>query len=232
MRKRGNISFTLLVSLVVICCGAAILNIAISSKYNSKTEYERLKNRYIAESGIDMSVGLFLNYLENQDYALAYTNMGNDTYALLNEYSPYLIDEIKMNPTLEEIEIDLVSQEVKNYLISIGYIDFKNNGEVSIKVNTFGLNESYRLCELCREPDFLISKGDEEKKSRIMPINLTIKSRYNQGEVLCNAEITNIYAVREAFRETNTGETESVRAWLDVSNAVIKYTNYQNYGGV
>jgi hypothetical protein len=51
--KKASISFVLLVSLVILCGGAAIFNIAMASRYRAKTEYERIENRYIAESGID-----------------------------------------------------------------------------------------------------------------------------------------------------------------------------------
>ena len=37
-----------------------LIGVCISSRYNTKTEYERLNNRYIAESGVDTAIGLFL----------------------------------------------------------------------------------------------------------------------------------------------------------------------------
>ena len=57
MKKRANLSFTILIALLVVCCGAALMAVAGSSKYNSKSEYERIEARYIAESGVDTSAG-------------------------------------------------------------------------------------------------------------------------------------------------------------------------------
>lgn len=73
MKKKANIGFTVLIALIIVCCGAAVLSIAGNSKYNAKTEYQRIEDRYIAESGVDLSVSLFLNYLSNKDLVLAYT---------------------------------------------------------------------------------------------------------------------------------------------------------------
>ena len=49
MKKKGNISFVALTALIVVCCGAAVLTIAGNTKYNSKTEYQRIEDRYISE---------------------------------------------------------------------------------------------------------------------------------------------------------------------------------------
>lgn len=78
MKKKANIGFTVLIALIVVCCGAAVLSIAGNSKYNAKIEYRRIGDRYIAESGVDLSVGLFLNYLSNKDLVLTYTKNEDD----------------------------------------------------------------------------------------------------------------------------------------------------------
>lgn len=232
MRKEGNISFVVLVALLVVCCGAAIFSVASNSRYNAKTEYDRIKNRYIAESGVDTAVGLFIDYLENQDYVLAYTKNEGGTYSCITDFSPYILNEIKENPTSSDVEIDLVSTEAKAYLISSGFVDFKKGGDISLTVSTFGLNDKFKLTEMCTEPDFLITKdGDENKRSKLNPIFINVTATYNGGEVFATAKISDLYAVRKAFRDTKTGESESVTAWLDTANAKIEYTNYQNYGG-
>ena len=66
MKKKGNISFVAFTALIVVCCGAAVLSVASNSKYNAKKEYQRMEERYIAESGIDTATGLFMNYLANR----------------------------------------------------------------------------------------------------------------------------------------------------------------------
>ncbi len=229
MKKKGNISFVVLVALLVVCCGAVIINIASSSKYNSKTEYERMRNRYIAESGIDTAVGLFINYLDNQEYSLAYTKNEGNAYSVISEYSPYLLQELKENKGTEDVAIDLIANETKDYLVSIGFIDYKNNGNISLSVNTHW--DSFKLSDLCTESDFILSEDTGEQRSKINPIFLSVTSSYNGGEVMCNVKISNIFAVRDAFSETDIGEIESVEAWLDISDAEIEYLNYQNYGG-
>ncbi|GEM_PF-3821448 len=94
MKKQANISFVLLVASLAVLSGAALLGVCVSSRYNTKTEYERLNNRYIAESGVDTAIGLFINYLENQDYVLAYTQLGDGSYIAQDQYAPYLLPEI------------------------------------------------------------------------------------------------------------------------------------------
>lgn len=38
MKKKGNLSFTVMFALVIVCCGAAVLSVASTSKYNAKSE--------------------------------------------------------------------------------------------------------------------------------------------------------------------------------------------------
>ena len=61
MKKKASIGFTVIIALIIVCCGTAVLSIASGSKYNAKTEYQKIEDRYISESGVDLSVGLFLN---------------------------------------------------------------------------------------------------------------------------------------------------------------------------
>ena len=133
--------------------------------------------------------------------------------------------------TTDEAEITLVSTETKNYLLSAGCIDFMREDSVlSIKVKTFGDKEKFRISEMCIEPDFLLSDSQEEpgteKRSKLNPIYITVKSKYNSGEVKSSIVIENIYAVREAFQESET----NCSCRIDASSATIKYENYQNYG--
>lgn len=230
--KKGSISFVLLVSLVVLCAGAVIFNISISSRYNAKIEYERIENRYIAESGVDLAVGLFINYLSNQDYVLAYSQNGDGSFQVVDVYSPYLIDEIKAAESADSIPIDLVAAESADYLSSIGYLDFKRDNGIELSVSTYGQKDSFKLSRLCIEPYFLISRKEENAlvKSKINPIYLTVKSKYKGGEVLCNVVISDLYISRQPFRSVTYGELSSVSAVLDTAQAKVVYDNYQNYG--
>lgn len=229
--KKASISFLLLVSLVILCGGAAIFNIVASSRYRAKTEYERIENRYIAESGIDLAVGLFINYLSNQDYVLAYSQNGDGNCQVLDEYSPYLLDEIKMAETSDDVPIDLISTESADYLSAIGYLDFKRGNGIELFINTYEQNESFKLSRLCIEPHFLIGMDNEVAtvKSKINPIHLTVKSTYKGGAVLCNVQITDLYISRQPFKES-TDEISSVSASIDTNHAKVIYENYQNYG--
>ena len=220
-----------MVSLVILCGGAAIFNIAAASRYRAKTEYERIENRYIAESGIDLAVGLFINYLSNQDYVLAYTQNGDGSSQVLDEYSPYLLDEIKTSENADSIPIDLVSTESADYLSAIGYLDFKRGSGIELTINTYEQKDNFKLSRLCIEPYFLIGRDNEADtvKSKINPIHLTVKSTYKGGEVLCNVQISDLYITRQPFTES-TDEISSVPAGIDTSHAKITYENYQNYG--
>lgn len=234
MRKKANIGFVLLVSLVVILSGAAILNIAVSSKFSAKTEYERIKNRYIAESGVDLAVGLLINYLSNQDYVLAYSGADSESFYVIDEYSPYLLDEIRLAETSNRVSLDLIAAESADYLSAIGYLDFKRQNGIEIYINTFLEKENFKLSRLCIGPDFLVSNGTETasaKQSEINPLYITVISKYKGGEVLANVHISGLMAYREAFRETDAGEMESVSARIDISQAKVSYENYQNYRG-
>ncbi|NCU32086.1 MAG: hypothetical protein EOM23_03955 [Candidatus Moranbacteria bacterium] len=231
--KKASISFVLLVSLVVLCAGASILSMAVSSKYNSVKEYQRIQNRYISESGIDLAVGLFMNYLSNQDYVLTYTKNENDSFCVIDDYAPYLLDEIRLSDNSDEVPIDLVATESSNYLTSVGFLDFSRGGSIEVSFSTFNLKEEFKLSRMCVEVDFMLSQGieNENKHSKINPIYLTVKSKYKGGETLCNVEISDLYIVREPFCQLETEEMGSVSAGIDVTSAKVTYENYQNYRG-
>lgn len=232
MKKRANISFAVFTALIVICCGAALVNVGISSKYNAKTEYQRMKNRYVAECGVDTAVGFFLNYLDNRDLEISYTKNADNSYSVNDVFSPYILDEIKEAED-EIVDITVVSNEVRNYLVSLGYLDFSTEGQVKVSINTLSLPEKFKISQMCTEPDFLISsEGDtEEKRSLLNPIYLTVSSSYNNGNVLCNVKISNLYAVRSPYPAVDVGEVGSVSAYIDTQNAKIEFESYQNYGG-
>jgi len=232
MKKKANIGFTSLISLVIICCGAAVLSIAVNSKFNAKTEYQRVEDRYISESGVDLSLGLFLNYLSNRDLVLAYEKNEDGTYGVIDEYSPYLLDEIRVSDDEDVVSIELIENESKDYLAGVGYLDYINDGTIEFGINTYGDKENFRLSRMCTEYDFLLSSPDEsdEKRSKLNPIFLNVKSKYRGGEVMANIKISNLYAVRESFSEAYE-DISSVRAYIDTSEAVIEYENYQNYRG-
>lgn len=229
--KKASISFVLMVSLVILCGGAAIFNIAAVSRYRAKTEYERIENRYIAESGIELAIGLFMNYLSNQDYVLAYSQNSDGSVQVLDEYSPYLLDEIKMAENSDDVLIDLVSTESADYLSGIGYLDFKRGNGIELSISIYEQKDSFKLSRLCIEPYFLIGRDNEVAtvKSRINPIHLTVKSTYKGGEVLCNVQISDLYISRQPFK-ASADELSSVPAGIDTSYAKIIYENYQNYG--
>ena len=229
-KKKGSIAISVFTALLVICIGAVILNICVASRYNTKTDYERIRNRYIAESASDTAVSLLLNYIENREMVLEYEVYPDGSVSVLPEYSPYILDEIK-TATTDEVEISFISTETKNYLLSAGCLDFmREESEVSIKIKTFGNKEKFRITQMCAEPDFLLSDNVDaesgEKRSKLNPIYITVKAKYNSGEVKCSIVIDNLYAVRESFKESET----NTPCRIDTSNAEIKYENYQNYG--
>jgi len=229
--KKGNISIVLLVALIAVLGGSVIVGIAIKSKYDSKTSYSRMENRYIAESGIDLSVGLFLNYLANQEYILTYTKNEDGSCSLIDRYSPYILDEIRENENADEIPLSAISAECNSYLSSIGYLDFSGNNGVEIILSTFYNKDNFKLSHLCISPNFILERTvtGNQGKSRINSLYLTVKSSYKGGEVMCNVEISDIYVVRESFFEIVTGETASITAHIDVTSCKVQYQNYQNY---
>jgi hypothetical protein len=233
--RQANISIVLLISLVVILSGATIVVLGINSKYNAKVSYERIENRYIAESGIDLSVGLFLNYLSSQDFVLSYTKNEDGSYSVIDDYSPYLLPEIKLSENKDSITLDLIKNESKAYLVSIGFLDFMRDNGVEVSINTFNNKDSFKLSRMCIEHEFLISNDlgvGNACQSKINPIFLTVKSKYKGGEVLCNVEIANINVVRDPFEEIEIGEQASVKAHIDINYHKILYNNYQNYRGL
>ena len=233
MKKKASLGFTMLIALIVVCCGAAVLSVAGNSKYNAKTEYQRIEDRYTAESGVDLAVGLFLNYLSNRDLVLAYTKNEDGGFSVLDDYSPYLLNEIRLSEDEDIVPIELIENESKDYLAGIGFLDYINNGTIRIGVNTFGDKDSFKLSRMCTEYDFLLSlSGDEtERKSKLKPVFLTVNAKYRGGEVMANIKLSNLYAVRKAFSDTEDGEIASVRAYIDITDAIIEYENYQNYRG-
>ena len=232
MKKKANIGFAVLIALIIVCCGAAVLSVASGSKYNAKIEYRRIEDRYISESGVDISVGLFLNYLENKDFVLAYTKNEDSGYGVIDEYSPYLLEEIKTSDEEDVVPISIIENESKDYLAGIGFLDYINHGTIEFGVNTYGDKESFKLSRMCTEYDFLLSVSDDDadKKSKLKPVFVTVRTKYRNGEVLANVKISNLYAVRDPFNETDD-DIASIRAYIDTSDAIIEYENYQNYRG-
>ena len=112
------------------------------------------------------------------------------------------------------------------------YLDYINNGTIEFEINTYGDKESFKLSRMCTEYDFLLSMSDDgtEKSSKLKPVFITVKSKYRGGEVMANVKISNLYAVRVPFDETDE-DIASIHAYIDTSNAVIEYENYQNYRG-
>lgn len=231
MRKRGNISVVLLTSLVVLLAGSAIIAMSVNSKFAEKQSYERIANRYTSESGIDMAIGLFEKHLAEQDFVVTYTKNADGSYTLLDDYSPYLLDEIRQGADAESIAIESVSSESADYLASIGFLEFKRMNGIQLSLGTFYQKESFKLSRMCVELDFLVSGGLESGtiKSKTNPVYLTVKSSYKGGEVLCSAEISGIYLVREPFTPCGIGELASVRCWIDTTKTKVTYVTYQNY---
>lgn len=233
MKKQANISFVLLVALLTVLSSAALLGVCISGRYNTKTEYERLNNRYIAESGVDTAIGLFMNYLDNQDYVLAYTRLEDGSYIAQDQYAPYLFPEIADAADFGSVNIDFVSRESEDYLTSVGCLDFSGTGYIELCLELPDVKEKFRVTQVCTEPDFILSDGQEhdnsEKRSKINPLYLTVKAKYKNGEAMCNVKISDVYLVRQGFSETEPGVMNSVPAYADTGHAKIEYVNYQNY---
>lgn len=235
MKKKGNISFVAFIALIVVCCGAAVLAVASNSKYNAKKEYQRIEERYIAESGIDTATGLFINYLANRDLILAYTKNEDGGYSVIDEFSPYISEEIKESEDEDIVRIKIVESESRDYLAGVGFLDYIKDETIQIGINTFGDKESFKISEMCTEYDFLLSLNSDDntnKRSKLKPIYLTVKTNYRGGEVMADVKISNLYAEREAFPDIGEGEMGSVRAFIDTENAEIEFENYQNYRSV
>lgn len=232
MKKKGSIGFTVIIALIIVCCGAAVLSIASGSKYNTRSEYQRICDRYISESGIDLSVSLFLNYLENKDIVLAYAQNEDGGYGVIDDYSPYLLEEIRTSDDVDIVPIPIIENESKDYLAGVGFLDYINNGTIEFGINTYGDKESFKLSRMCTEYDFLLSVADDgtEKRSKLKPVFVSVKTKYRGGEVMANVKISNLYAVRVPFDETED-QLASIRAYIDTGNAIIELENYQNYRG-
>ena len=220
----------MIVSLLVLCCGGALVWMASNSKHQEQTEYERIESRYIAESGIDMAVGLFINYISNQDYVLAYTQTDNG-YVITDEYAPYFLNEIKNADDSQAVQLRVIENESKDYLASVGFLDFIDDGSISVQVDTYGNKDAFKLTELCAEPSFIISADPESDtcRSKLKPIYLTVKSKYRAGEVMANIKIDGLYVQRDGFYALDINDRGSVSAWIDTSEVKIVYENYQNY---
>ena len=224
--KRGNISLVLLVSLLVVMAGAAITATAINSRHQAKDSYARLQNRYLAESGVELAIGLFVNYLASQDYVLTYQQTENG-YLLMDQYAPYLTAEIAQPSEMDDIKMQLVSTECSDYLSSIGFLDFSRDGGVSLYVN--GQKENLRLSHMGYEMNFALSQDGSPSVSKLRPVSLTVTSKYKSGEVLCTAEITGLKIKRDRLPSVQPGQLTSTNAAILTDEATIKYTNYQNY---
>ncbi|MBQ6908257.1 MAG: hypothetical protein IJQ28_07755, partial [Clostridia bacterium] len=132
MKKRGNISLVMLTALVTVSVGAVLLNMAVNSRANTKTETKRIQNRYIAESGVDLAAGMFINYLDNRELTASYETDGDGNGFIIEDLCPYILDEIKDNPDIDEVPIEIIEKEARDYLISLGYRDFGKEGSLKV----------------------------------------------------------------------------------------------------
>ena len=230
MKKEANISFVLLAALLTVCSGAAVLNIAASSKYKAKSEYERIASKYISESSIDLALGLFINYIGNRDLTVTYEKDESGHYYISEEFSPYILDEIEEGSDGDEIFIEIVSNEAKDYLASIGYLDYKKDSTVNLFVNTFGNSDGLKITNMCIEPNFLISADGGIQRSKLRPVYLTVKATYPGGNILTDIKLSNLFAERGSFSEISEGYGNAA-VKIDTSDAEIEFENYQNYGG-
>lgn len=230
-RKSGNINLCLLIALIAVLSASVISALAINSKYNAKEANLRLENRYIAESGVDLAAGLFLNYLSNRDFVITYEQNADGSFTVNDLFSPYILDEIKNAENTDMIPLDIVSNECNSYLSNAGYFDFTRNGGVNVKIQTFSQKDNFKISGMCITPNFLSSSKPEteSKFSRINPIYLTVTSKFKGGEVMANIIISNLKIKREPFKEVTGGNRSSVSASIDTSGCKIAYQNFQNY---
>lgn len=232
--KRGNLAIVMLAGLIILMSTACLLNLSISDKAAVKQQYERMENRYIAESGVDVAIGFFENYIANQIYSLEYVK--TDTgYILDDRFSPYLIDDIRLAENSDSVNIAIVENEANAYMSNIGFIDFKRDNGISIDINTFSQKDNFKISRLCIDNGFAESNtaggsASFSVSSRINPIYLTVKVRYKSGEVICNVRLENIVVKRQQFKPLyNVGDSGNVQVRTDTSNIKIIYDNYQNY---
>ena len=59
------------------------------------------------------------------------------------------------------------------------------------------VKEKFRLTQVCTEPDFILSTDaeskDDQRRSKINPLYLTVRAKYKNGEVMCNVKISDVY---------------------------------------
>ena len=230
-RKCGNINLCLLIALIAVLGASVISVMAINSKYSMKESNEKLKNRYIAESGIDLATGLFINYLSNRDFVISYEQTPDGSFSVNNAYSPYLIDEIKDSLDTESVSLPLIENECNSYLSNAGYLDFTRNGGVKVAIQTLSGKENFKLSEMCISPNFLIGNFPEAtaRSSKINPLYLTISSKFKGGEVMANVVVSGLKIEREPFSQITDGNIGNVSAHIDVTDCNVKYSSYQNY---
>lgn len=232
--KPANIAVILLASLIILMTTISLFAITISDKYMMKTQTERFENRYIAESGIDIAVGFFENYIANQTYSLEYVK--TDTgYVLDDDFSPYLPEDIRLSENGDSVSIDIVNHETNSYMANIGFLEFKRSAGINLSVNTFNAKENFKISRLCIDDGFVESNSTGNSSlfsvsSRINPIYLTVRCQYKGGEVLCNVKMENILIKRQPFKQLDyIGESANIQVQIDTSNIKITYENYQNY---
>lgn len=231
MKRKGNITVTLLISLVVVCSGAALLSVASASRYQARTEYERLQNRYIAESGIDMAIGLFLNYLDNQEYVISYTCLPNGECVINGQNAPYIVPELRTcEADADMIRLSLMENEGRDYLSAIGFRDFQGTDSIQFALQIYGSRERFRLPELCTDSGFAFGNINEVRDiaSRLLPLRLSVRSSYRGGEVLAGVTIDGLTLSRDPFFKSDK-EQGSILARVSTSAAKVSYETYQNY---
>ena len=233
-KKRGILYIVLLAGLVVLLCGSTVISTAVNSKYTLRMDYERLQNRYAAESAVNLCLGLFESYASKTNYAMTYTQNTKGQFIVLDDYSPYLLEDIRISDNVDNVMLELIGTESGSYLASLGFLGFqkKDGPHVECSIRTYQEKESFKLTRMCIEPDFLVGSGQETSQARslINPVYLNIRIRYPGGEVFCTAAIENLALLRQPFTNlSEPGAMGTAKAWLDISKATVTIENYQNY---
>ena len=84
------------------------------------------------------------------------------------------------------------------------------------------VKEKFRLTQVCTEPDFILSTDaeskDDQRRSKINPLYLTVRAKYKNGEVMCNVKISDVYLVWQGFSEKMCIR-DRTKCWLGVISA-------------
>ncbi|MDD6482953.1 MAG: hypothetical protein PUF72_00025 [Clostridiales bacterium] len=225
-RKRANMSIVLVVWLIAMTSGIAVLSYSISSKYKAKQFENRMENRYVSESGVDLILGLVEDCISQYNAMINYEK--NDIgYEFINSPCIFDIDRTGGDVIWGDygVRLDLIEQEAVDYLVGLGYQGYNEDNSIQIEVVTDDIKK-LQISQLVNDAEFH-QNNSGNATADMLPLDVHIYIKYGGGCIDCLSRWSDIKIIRGSFGSSDVG---GVPVYADTSGMRIDILKYDNYG--